>query len=70
VAFIIAEYGGKTFWDLKAESTARSCTKSLPAATVTAAIISARPAYSKKDGGYKECSGPAGWGSPNGIKAY
>ncbi len=61
--------GGETFWDLSKKnhktelhvinSGGGSCGNYLCAAGL-----------SKKDGGYKTYSGPAGWGTPNGITAY
>ena len=70
MAFIIAEYGGKTFWDLNSRKHRKELHQITSGSAGNCGDYICEAGLSKKDGRCKKYSGPAGWGSPNGIKAY
>jgi subtilase family serine protease len=62
--------GGKTFWDLSKRKHKKELHVITSGNDGSCSNYLCQAGLSKKDGGYKTYSGPAGWGSPNGIKAY
>ncbi len=62
--------GGKTFWDLSRTLHKRRLHEITSGADGNCGDYLCEAGLKKSDGGYKKYSGPAGWGTPNGIKAY
>ena len=62
--------GGKTFWDLKKRKHKKELHVITSGNDGSCGNYLCEAGLSKKDGGYKTYSGPAGWGTPNGITAY
>ena len=62
--------GGKTFWDLKRRKHKKELHVITSGNDGSCSNYLCQAGLSKKDGGYKTYSGPVGWGSPNGIRAY
>ena len=62
--------GGKTFWDLSRRKHKKELHVITSGSDGSCSNYLCQAGLSKKDGGYKTYSGPAGWGTPNGIKAY
>jgi subtilase family serine protease len=62
--------GGKTFWDLSKKKHKKQLHVISSGSDGSCSNYLCQAGLSKKDGGYKTYSGPAGWGSPDGIKAY
>ncbi len=62
--------GGKTFWKLSTRKHKKELHVITSGNDGSCSNYLCQAGLSKKDGGYKTYSGPAGWGSPNGIKAY
>ena len=62
--------GGKTFWELSNKKHKKELHVISSGSDGSCANYICQAGLSKSDGGYKTYSGPAGWGSPNGITAY
>ncbi len=62
--------GGKTFWDLSKTQRKADLHPITSGSDGNCSDYLCQAGLSKKDGGYKKYSGPAGWGSPDGIGAY
>jgi len=62
--------GGETFWKLSAKNHKKELHVISSGSDGSCGNYLCEAGLSKKDGGYKTYSGPAGWGSPDGIKAY
>ena len=62
--------GGKTFWELSRKKHKKELHVITSGSDGSCSNYLCQAGLSKKDGGYKTYSGPAGWGTPNGIKAY
>jgi hypothetical protein len=62
--------GGKTFWDLSREKHKRQLHEITSGSDGSCANYLCKAGLLRSNGGYKKYSGPAGWGTPNGIKAY
>jgi hypothetical protein len=62
--------GGKRFWDLLGHKRHKELHTISSGSDGSCDNYLCQAGLSKKDGGYKDYSGPAGWGSPNGITAY
>ena len=62
--------GGETFWDLSKHKHKKLLHDISAGSDGNCDNYICKAGLKKKDGGYKTYSGPAGWGSPNGIKAY
>ncbi|MFY9738136.1 MAG: S8 family serine peptidase [Candidatus Cybelea sp.] len=62
--------GGKTFWDLSRRKHKKELHVITSGSDGSCGNYLCEAGLSKKDGRYKTYSGPAGWGTPNGITAY
>jgi subtilase family serine protease len=62
--------GGKTFWNLSTKQHKTLLHVITSGSDGSCDNYICQAGLSKKNGGYKTYSGPAGWGSPNGITAY
>jgi hypothetical protein len=62
--------GGETFWKLKAKKLKKELHDISSGSDGSCGGEYLCTAGAKGSLGYKTYSGPAGWGSPNGIKAY
>lgn len=62
--------GGKSFWELSAKKHKTELNVITSGTDGNCDNYICQAGLSKKDGGYKTYSGPAGWGSPDGITAY
>jgi len=62
--------GGKTFWDLKRKKHKGDLHTISSGSDGSCSNYICQAGLSKKDGGYRHYSGPAGWGTPIGISAY
>jgi hypothetical protein len=62
--------GGSTFWSLSDKAHRRDFHVISSGQDGGCDNYLCKAGLKKKDGGYKTYSGPAGWGTPNGIKAY
>ena len=62
--------GGKTFWKLNAKKRKKELHAVTSGSDGSCGDYLCEAGLSKTDGGYKKYSGPAGWGTPNGIGAY
>lgn len=62
--------GGKTFWELSKKNHKKELHVISSGSDGSCANYICQAGLSKTDGGYKTYSGPAGWGTPNGITAY
>ncbi len=62
--------GGKIFWDLGRGKRRTELHAITSGSDGNCSDYLCKAGLSKKDGGYKKYSGPAGWGTPNGISAY
>jgi hypothetical protein len=62
--------GGRSFWKLKGGKRKSELHAITSGSDGNCDDYLCQAGLSKKDGGYKNYSGPAGWGSPNGITAY
>ncbi len=63
-------HGGRTFWDLSKRKRQKDLYAITSGSDGNCGDYLCEAGLSKNDGGYKKYSGPAGWGSPNGISAY
>lgn len=61
--------GGKTFWDMSGRKRHNDLHQITSGSDGNCGNYLCEAGLSKKDGGYKKYSGPAGWGSPDGIGA-
>ncbi|HET6275688.1 MAG TPA: S8 family serine peptidase [Candidatus Cybelea sp.] len=61
--------GGKTFWDMSGGKRKKDLHQITSGSDGNCGDYLCEAGLSKKDGGYKKYSGPAGWGTPNGIGA-
>jgi subtilase family serine protease len=62
--------GGKTFWQLNRKKHRRLLHQITSGSDGNCSDYLCQAGLSKNNGGYKKYSGPTGWGTPNGIKAY
>ena len=62
--------GGKTFWELRRSQRHRQLHAITSGSNGSCNNYLCQAGLSAQNGGYKKYSGPAGWGTPNGIKAY
>jgi len=62
--------GGKSFWQLSTKKHKTELNVITSGSDGNCDNYICQAGLSKKDGGYKTYSGPAGWGTPNGITAY
>lgn len=62
--------GGKIFWDLKKGKRNKELHAITSGSDGNCNDYLCKAGLSKQNGGYKKYSGPAGWGTPNGISAY
>jgi subtilase family serine protease len=62
--------GGKTFWDLTRRKHKRELHQITSGSDGSCSNYLCQAGLSQSAGGYKKYSGPAGWGTPNGITAY
>ncbi|MGB6601543.1 MAG: hypothetical protein WBE77_10730, partial [Candidatus Cybelea sp.] len=62
--------GGETFWDLSRRKHRRQLHQITSGSDGVCGDYLCEAGLSKQNGGYKKYSGPTGWGTPDGIKAY
>lgn len=62
--------GGESFWKLTGKRRKAELHAITSGSDGSCGNYICEAGLSKKDGGYKDYSGPAGWGSPNGVGAY
>lgn len=62
--------GGKTFWDLNRKKHKRELHQITSGSDGSCGNYLCEAGLLQSNGGYKKYSGPAGWGTPNGITAY
>lgn len=62
--------GGERFWNLSGRQRKHDLHQITSGSDGSCSNYLCQAGLSKQNGGYKKYSGPAGWGSPNGITAY
>ncbi len=62
--------GGESFWKMSARKHKKELNQITSGSDGSCSNYLCQAGLSKQNGGYKKYSGPAGWGTPNGISAY